>query len=419
MAGLTRRDVLRLGAGGALAFAGGGLAWADGPGTGAEKQKKARGPAVIVVWLQGGPSQLETFDPHPGSATGGPTKAIATSQKEVKIAEHYPRLAERLHRFALVRSLVTTEGEHQRGTHLLRTGWPLSPTVPHPALTAVVANDLAPAGLEVPAHVALLSKDPPRGGYLGAPLDAFAVGDPKEPLEDLVAPAGLTRLDARLDALAKLEAAFRKGRERRCDATQHEALARRARSMMGSKQVAAFSLAGEPASLLQAYGDSAFGRACLVARRLVEQGVPAVEVTLDGWDTHTSNFEQHAKLADPLDRGLSALLDDLDGRGLLSSTLVLCTGEFGRTPSVNPFDGRDHWTRGFSALLAGRGLRTNQVVGSTDPKGEGQPQEPVAVPDLFATLYQALGIDTTRWFQTAAGRPVRLNEAKPIARLLA
>lgn len=416
---LTRRDLLRQAGLGALAFAGGQLAWvAPVRAEDGASPEVAPGPAVIVLWLAGGPSQLETFDPHPGTAIGGPTRAIGTSVEGVQVAADYPRLAERMHRLALVRSVVTTEGEHQRGTYLLRTGYPMSPTVNHPALTAVAAHDLTPAGLEVPPHVALLSRDPPSGGLLGGRFDAFATGDPKDPLKDLASPVGVERLDARLAALARLEEGFAAGRRRRCKALQHGDLAGRARAMMGSRQVEAFSLAGEPAAALAAYGDTPFGRGCLVARRLIEVGVPAVEVTLDGWDTHIDNFTAHARLAPALDQALSALLDDLGARDLLRRVVVVVAGEFGRTPRVNALEGRDHWTRGFPVLLAGRGLRQGVVIGSTDPEGERPPTDPVSPQDVFATLYRALGVDTTREFYTPQGRPIRLNEGEVIAQLM-
>jgi hypothetical protein len=363
-------------------------------------------------------SQLETFDPHPGTAIGGPTRAIATSIAGVQVAADYPRLADRLKHVALVRSLVTTEGEHQRGTYLLRTGQQLIPTVTYPALTAVAAHDLAPRRLEIPRHVAILADEPPRAGFLGVELDAFAMGDPRDPLQDLSSPVGDARLDERLKALARLEDGFSRGRGARCRALQHADLASRGRAMMASPQVKAFALEGESASTLAAYGDTPFGRGCLVARRLVETGVPAVEVTLDGWDTHIDNFNLHARLAPALDAGLSALLDDLAARDLLRRTLVVCAGEFGRTPVINGVEGRDHWTRGFPVLLAGRGIRPGVVLGSTDPAGAKDPTDPVSPQDLFATLFRALGIDTTREFYTPQGRPIRLNTGAPLARLL-
>ncbi len=385
----------------------------------AREGTRPRDKALIVLWLDGGPSQLETFDPHPGGPTGGPTRAIATPLPGVELAATLPRLAERADRLAVVRSLVTQEGEHQRGRALLRTGYPLTPTVEYPALTAVVAHRLPAAdALEIPAHVALLARRPPRGGYLGAQWHAFAAGDPAGPLPDLRHPGGGERLERRLQDLALLEEEFARGREAQVGATQHAALARRAHRMMTSSQVAAFDPREEPEVVRARYGATPFGRGCLVARRLVERGVRAVEVTLGGWDTHVDNFTQHARLASVLDQAFAALVDDLAERDLLERTVVVCLGEFGRTPRINGLEGRDHWTRGFSAVLAGGGVRPGVVIGATDPRGERPPSDPVSPQDLHATIYALLGIDRGQWFDTPQGRPIRLNEGQPLAALL-
>jgi hypothetical protein len=319
----------------------------------------------------------------------------------------------------LVRSLVTKEGEHTRGAHILRTGYPPLPTVTRPSLSAVVAHELDSTGLEIPRHVALLSKRPPIGGFLGADLNAFSVGDPAQPIEDLVSPSGDARLERRLEGLDALEETFRRGRERRVDRTQHRALAGRAHDMMRSEQMVAFEIARESEATRAAYGDTAFGRACLAARRLVETGVPAVEVTLDGWDSHVNNHEIHQGLASTLDQAFSSLLADLAERDLLRRTVVACGGEFGRTPRINALDGRDHWTKGFTWLLGGRGLRPGQVLGETDPQGEALPSDPVAPEDMLATIYHVLGIDPSQEFFTPAGRPAYLGEGTPLRRLLA
>ena len=196
-------------------------------------------------------------------------------------------------------------------------------------------------------------------------------------------------------------------------------MADRAHVMMRSEQMAAFRVDDEPAATLAAYGDTPFGRACLAARRLVEVGVPAVEVTLDGWDTHVNNFDLHAGLAGTLDQAFAALLADLAERDLLRRTVVACGGEFGRTPRINAVEGRDHWTRGFTWLLGGRGLRGGQVIGETDPAGEADPTDPVAPADMLATIYQALDVEQDQEFYTDAGRPVKLGEGAPLAKLLA
>lgn len=415
---VDRRTLLRLGGLSALTFFGAPWVRADEATAGAGGSARS----LLFVWLQGGPSQLETWDPKPGTAIGGPTKAIPTRLPGVEIAADYPRLADRFDRLSLIRSLVTNEGEHQRGTYVLRTGYAPLPTVRRPSLGAVAAWDARERrrarGVEIPRHIAFLSSDPPRGGFLGHDYHAFAVGDPGQPLEDLQSPVGPERFEERLDALAHLEQGFRRGREGRLEDDPHADLARRARDMMASEQMAAFRVDEEPAATREAYGDTAFGRSLLAARRLVEVGVPAVEVTLGNWDSHAANFSVHTGHAETLDRGLAALLDDLAERGLLRSTLVVCGGEFGRTPRINGLEGRDHWTRGFSYLIGGGGLRSGVVIGETDPAGEADPTDPVAPRDLAATIFHALGVERSREFYTAAGRPVVLNEGAPLRRLL-
>ncbi len=376
--------------------------------------------AIIVLWLGGGPSQLETFDPKPGTKEGGPTKAIKTRAPGIEIGEDYPRLADSMDQIALIRSLVTPDGEHERGTYYLRTGYRLAPSVAHPALGAVFAHELAPKELEIPAHIAIEpSFGAPRGGLLGASYDAFATGDPKDPLPDVKPHVDEARLDKRAKDLSVVESAFAKGREDRAKATGHAALAERARSTMTSPRLKAFDYKEEPKELLAKYGDSAFGRGCLVARRLVQQGVRAIEVGLPGWDTHADNFPAHKKLASELDPAFATLIADLKDKGLLETTLVVCMGEFGRTPKINIRDGRDHHTKGFSVALAGRSIKGGALVGETSVDGESMPTEPVTPGDLFATIYKASGLDWTKQNVSPAGRPIALAEGKPVAKVLA
>lgn len=304
-----------------------------------------RARALIVLWLEGGPSQLETFDPHPGSPIMGPTRAIETALPGVRFAGGLPRLAERADRLAVVRSLVTDEPEHQRARYRVRTGAKLTPTVVHPAVSAAVAHEVPRAGLDLPPHVALLSQRPPRGGYLGSAWNAFAVRDPEQLRRKAARAFEGERVDRRLDDLAFLEGEFAAGHPDAA-AADHADLATRAIRMVRSPQAEAFDASDEPEAVRARYGETPFGRACLVARRLVEVGVPAVEVTLPGWDSHTSNFEVQGRLSAVLDRAFAALLDDLAERGLDDEVIVLCVGEMGRTPKVNALDGRDHWTQG-------------------------------------------------------------------------
>ena len=412
---IARRPLLAAAAGLGLSFALPALSARAARRRGAERPR-----SLLAIWLAGGPSQLETFDPHPGGPIGGPTRAIDTTMQGVRIAADYPRVAERLHRFAVVRSLVSKEGDHERGQYAVKTGYRPDPTAVHPALGAIAAHELPAAGLELPRFIALGGGEfPSRGGYLGPDYDPYRVFAPGEKGQNLVPRVTAARQSRRLDALGVLTRSFATGRAEAVRRTRHEQTVAEALTLMTSEQLSAFDLDGESAATRAAYGDTGFGRGCLVARRLVEVGVRSVEVTLPGFDTHAANFTGHASQAAVLDPALAALVDDLGDRDLLESTVVLVMGEFGRTPTINRLDGRDHWPHGFSCLLGGAGIATGRVIGSTDPDGRARlPADPIAVADLTATVLAALGIDASREVTTAAGRPMKLSSGIPVPRLL-
>ncbi len=381
--------------------------------------RKGRAKAMIMLWLGGGPSHIETFDPKPGTAIGGPTKAIQTSVAGIEIAAGLPETAEQMQHIALVRSVVSKEGDHERGTYLMKTGFRPNPTVVHPALGAICAAELPEDKTEIPRYVSILSSDRvTRGGYLGEQHDAFRIFDPKDKVEDLLSTIDEPRRKLRLQSLDVVERAFTARSPAQAGKTMHRETVERALRMMSSEQLKAFEVADEPKSLRDAYGHTPFGRGCLAARRLVEVGVRCVEVALNGWDTHVNNFEGTATQNKILDPALATLIRDLAEHGLLDSTLVLCTGEFGRTPKINPADGRDHWPSGFSVALAGGGVRGGQVIGETDPAGGPKPKDEVSVDDLYATVLAAMGIDPGKSYITPIGRPIKLSDGTPITRLL-
>jgi hypothetical protein len=381
--------------------------------------KKEPAQSLIVLWLGGGPSQLETFDPHPGTESARGSLDRATKGKGVRIAAGFEQLADQMDGVALVRSLVSKEGDHERGTYTMRTGFRPDPTVIHPAIGAVLCYELPVGVTEVPRHIAILPGQwVPRGGFLGDEYDAFKMVDPKEPVPDVAAPVPGPRNDARTQDLEVLDKAFARGREERVKRTLHAETVASARRMMSSEQIKAFDVMREPAALRQAYGDTPFGRGCLAARRLIEVGVRCVEVTLDGWDSHVNNHAIHAKQLTILDPALAALLRDLRERKLFERTLVVCMGEFGRTPQVNPLGGRDHWPNGFSVALAGGRIRGGVVVGETDPEGKEPPSDKVSVGSLHATLLTAVGLDPNKMVATKIGRTVRLAEGTVVEKLL-
>ncbi len=415
---LTRPTIDRRGF---LALA--GLSWLTPLGQVLARQAEhSREPArsLILLWLSGGPSQLETFDPHPGTTAAGGTKGIKTALKDVQLAQGFDQLADQMGSIALVRSMVSKEGDHERGTYMMKTGYRPDPTVEHPSIGAVCCHELPVGKTDIPRHISILTgRWPSRGGYLGGEYDAFQVGDPKETLPDVTAPVTGPRELARVSDLDVVESAFARGRSARAQATLHRETMSRARLMMTSEQLKSFDVSQEPASVLAEYGDTAFGRGCLAARRLIEAGVRCVEVTLEGWDSHVNNHEIHRKLVKQLDPAFAALLRDLARRQLLERTVVLCCGEFGRTPKINPFGGRDHWPTGFSLALAGGGLRGGQVIGATDPDGSKNPVTPTTVEDVHATVLKTLGIEHAKEnLVPVTGRPIKFSAGKPIPELL-
>jgi uncharacterized protein (DUF1501 family) len=376
--------------------------------------------SCIVLWLNGGPSHLDTFDPKPGTAAGGPFKAIKTKAPTILLSQHLPLLADQGSHIALVRGMTSREGSHQRGRYLLHTGYAPNPTVVHPALGAWVSSKLGDPNSDLPEFVAL-SGPSAGGGILGVQNGPFVVLQPGDlPANVSHAPGvGDARFERRKAGLEFLEQRFE------TETGDAKVLGRRqvygkAERLMASPRIKAFDLSSEPEAAQKAYGDSDFGRGCLTARRLVESGVKYVEVQLDGWDTHKDNFTRTKALMDQLDPALSTLLRDLDQRKMLGHTLVVCLGEFGRTPKINGNDGRDHYPGAWSALLAGGGLRGGYVHGQTNEDGSKVVSGSVEVKDLFATVAKQLGLDPDASVMSPIGRPIAVTDGgTPVKELVA
>ncbi|MCP5519275.1 MAG: DUF1501 domain-containing protein [Verrucomicrobiales bacterium] len=378
--------------------------------------------SVILLWLDGGPSQLETFDPHPGRPIAHGTAAIRTAVPEIELARGLENVAEVMNEIALIRSVVSKEADHERAVYNLKTGNRPTPTVVHPSIGALLCHQLADGGGDLPRHVSILPGQwPSRGGFLGAAYDAFQTDDPAGQVPDVTPRVSAERMQERLAGLEVVEATFARGRRPDLDpaVTLHQRNLEAARQLMDSSQLAAFDVTQAPRSQREAYGDTAFGRGCLAALRLIQAGVRCVEVTLSGWDTHLNNHELHAHRVRILDPAFAALLRDLRAQELLDSTVVLCGGEFGRTPRLNPLEGRDHWPHGFSVALAGGGVRGGQVLGATDPEGqEREPADPVGIADIHATIQHTLGLNPRRELITPVGRPIPLSEGRILRSLL-
>ncbi|MCH2124575.1 MAG: DUF1501 domain-containing protein [Pirellulaceae bacterium] len=393
-----------------------------------ETQPKGKPPkSVIVLWLAGGPSQLETFDPHSSSLIGGETKAIKTAAAEIVVGSALEQTAEVMDSVAICRSVTSKEGDHERATYNAKTGFRPDPTLVHPAIGAVLCHQ-QPDNLEIPRHISILPDQwAARGGYLGDHYDAFKIYDPASRIPDVMARVDPQRFKDRLEDLTLVESVFSRRRFKNLDAqkTLHYEAMVAAERMMSSEQLKAFDISETPQTEREQYGDTSFGRGCLAALRLIESGVRCVEVTLGGWDSHVANHTIQMDRTAVLDPAYAALIRGLRTRGLLDSTIVICGGEFGRTPQINPAAGRDHWPYGFSIALAGGGIRGGVVYGETaaEPTLDSKkPLQDVAQPrdiaDVHATVLQALGIEFTKELDTPVGRPLAISTGAVIKELL-
>jgi hypothetical protein len=399
--GINRRELLRLGAASGLGCSLGAALHA--PARAGETRAPAT--ACILLYMAGGPSHLDTFDPKPGRPTAGGLKALSTPVPGMQVSEHFPLLAARARQLAIIRSLTSKEGNHDRARHLMHTSYPPQGGVDHPAFGAVVSEVRAHQGM--PGYVAIAGPGED-SGFISAVNSPFPVKNPTKPVRYLASPKGVDeeRFARRLALWRDLESGFAAGAGGGYARSQR-AVGEEAVSLMHSPGAAAFDLGAESEAAREAYGPSEFGQGCLMARRLIEAGVPFVEVTLTGWDTHQDNFPRVKELGAVLDRGMSALLDDLASRGRLSSTLVVWLGDFGRTPRINERGGRDHFPACSSAVLAGGGVRGGQVIGATDQDGAEVRDRPVTVPDLYRTIARALDVDPDKVRVAPSGRPIK------------
>jgi hypothetical protein len=398
---LSRRGFLRWVAAGSA-----GLGLLDSLMLHADEVRQAR-KACILLWMAGGPSQFETFDPKPGAETQGPTRAITTAVPGIAIAEHWTRLAGVAKELTIIRSMTSKEGNHGRATYLLHTGYSPSGGIVHPGIGSVVASELGPEQFDLPHFVSI--QGPSIGpSFLGVQYAPFVVTDTNRPPDNLATPVSGDRLQRRLGLLKELEAPFARAAAEQVK--EHQTLYGQTAHMVLSPRVKAFDLAAEPEKVREAYGRTPFGQGCLMARRLIEAGVTFVEVQSTGWDTHGNELATLKKLIPPVDQGTAALLTDLKVRGLLDNTLVIWMGEFGRMPRINLTGGRDHFPSAFNLALAGCGVKGGQVIGATDKLGTAVALRPVTVPDLFCTFCRGLGIDPRKENQSNVGRPIPIVE---------
>lgn len=384
------------------------------------KPEKATAEHVILFWLDGGISHLDTWDPKPGRPTQGEFNPIKTSVDGIEIAEIFPQLARQMHHAALVRSIAGTNGDHGRARYELQTSYNQAGNLVHPGIGSIIASETNSLG-ELPSYISI-GGSAPRAGYLGQSCEAYYVGQPGERDPYLAFPEGIhaARGNQRMEILMRMNARQASAMGA-VDMKSTETALTDALSLMHSPALKAFDLETEDAATLARYGETEFGRGALLARRLVQTGVRFVQVNRGGFDNHNTIFPAMRNHGAVMDPALASLIEDLAADGLLSKTLVVVLSEFGRTPRVNNNAGRDHWARVFSMLLAGGGVRGGQVVGASDADGMDPAERPVGVADIHATICQALGVDHSREVWTPLGRPVTLvrQGAAPIHELFA
>ncbi len=401
-----RRDFLRQMS--AVGLAAGACNWTEVIRASAD-ELRSRGMACVLLWMQGGPSQYETFSPKPNHSNGGETKAISTSVPGIQIAENLPYCAKVMDKMAIVRSMTSKEGNHQRATYLLHHGYLPMGSVKFPTLGSNVAHQIGDAANQLPSYVRIGNRlaNSGGGGFLGVDYDPLILSSANRPPENTTPTTGRSRYERRLKLLSSLQNDFASGSGAQVVADGRK-LVTSASEMILSPSMAAFDLEKEPAGLRTQYGEGEFASGCMMARRLVEHGVTFVEVVSRGWDTHQDVFSRTRDLTAQVDQPIATLITDLKQRGMLEKTLVVWMGEFGRSPRVNARSGRDHYPKAFNAMLAGGGVSGGQVVGSTNAGGSEVTDRPVSVNDLFRTIYHTLGIDADEENISSIGRPIKL-----------
>jgi hypothetical protein len=399
---VSRRALLKgvLGAGAGGAVMNWGLLSQSALGEEVRREQKH----CILLWMNGGVSQFETFDMKPGRPTGGLFRPISTNVPGTQVCELMPKMSQQMDKIAVIRSMRTSEPDHPGGIYLMHTGYRPSANVRFPEIGAVVAKYQGRESPDLPNFVKVSSQGNAGSGFLGPKHQPFSIGS-----EGDLPPFSVSQLtvenESRRNAIRSLlEDAFVQSRQSEL-ARMHREAYEAARRLQHVRQV--FDIEEEWSKNRELYGDSAFGRRCLLARRLVESGVPFVEVGQSSYDSHADNFAWHKGLLPPMEHAWAGLLTDLAQRGLLEKTLVIWTGEIGRTPSINNRAGRDHYVRCWTTALAGCGVKGGLVYGESDEDGIEVKDSPVSEGDFFATIYQALSIDPT--IENYAGvRPIPL-----------
>lgn len=420
----SRRDFLKLSAAGVFAASYSG--WINVLAARAAEtavNPRAKAKHCILLWMDGGPSHKDTLDLKSDSKGAGEFKPIKTSVSGIEISEHLPSIAKLMNHGAILRGMSTAEGAHPRAKYNLHTGYREGQGgLVYPSIGSIVSKEVGRPEFPMPNFVSIGNRSY-GSGFLGPKHQPLIVGDPARGVQDLQSAVKGNQFDNRVTLLQELEAAFY--HDYQADSiNDHKTTYARAVSMMQSKEAKAFDLSLENADSRSAYGGGRFGEGCLMARRLVEVGIPFVEVNLGGWDTHQDNFDRVKKLSGEIDKPVAALVNDLKSRGMLDSTLIIWMGEFGRTPNINARGakpGRDHYPKAWSLLMMGGGVRGGTVYGKTDKEGATVEDGKTDAKDFLATVCELMGIDYTKENETPTKRPIRIVDkpGKPVKAVIA
>jgi len=416
--GVTRRDFCRYAA---QAFLGVTLmptGFAAAAASAASPTGRAAGgkaKSVIYLYMNGGMSHLDTFDTKPGSNTQGPTESIKSSADSLLIGSTLPSIARHMDKIAVIRSMNSTQGAHEQGVYFMHTSYVLRGTIQHPGMGAWILKLDGRHNDTLPGNVVIGGGSNVAGaGFMEASFAPLAIDGAGLPNSHRASGVTEEQFTKRLEMADHLDRAFQTRFDQKKVRAYKDMYADAIR-LMNSNDLQVFDIDREPENVREAYGSDRFGQGCLLARRLVEKGVRFVEVSLGGWDTHQDNFDRVADQSETLDRGMSALLEDLSTKGMLEDTLVVLATEFGRTPNINANDGRDHYPKAFSCLLAGGGVKGGQAWGKTDKTGGEVEENPVSIPDFNATIAYALGLPTDKIIYSPSQRPFTVaDKGKPI-----
>jgi hypothetical protein len=392
------------------------------PGLGTSPLKQAATARnVIYLYMTGGMSHLDTWDPKPDNKdVMGLTKTISTNVDGIRLSENLPLMARQADKIAILRGMNSTQGAHEQGQYYQRTSYTMRSSIKHPSMGAWLEKFQGRGNPTLPGSV-MIGNDSrhPGAGFFEAKFAPLMINDPETGIANVRTNSWFTegRMLDRLQVAKQLDAKFAATYNVK-NVRAYSDMYDDAIKMMKSEELKAFDLDAEDNKLREKYGRDRFGQGCLLARRLVEHGVRHVEVTFGSWDTHNANFTRVPELADELDAALSTLLQDLDSRGLLQETLVVLATEFGRTPEINANDGRDHHAPGFSCVLAGGGVRGGQVWGATDENGHKVADGAVSVPDFNATIAYALGLPMDTVLYSPSKRPFTVvDKGKPVTQI--